>query len=342
MQDAPSPVSQDPAPDGRHHARAAPGSAGPCVGIVGAGHVGMAAAYAIFQQRLAHRLVLVDKDTRRAEGEAMDLMHAQGYVGRRSVTSGSYADLAGAAQVIVTAGANQRPGESRLALFERNVAIMRDVVAGLDRHAPDATVLVASNPVDLMTWVVQELSARPRTRVIGTGTMLDTTRFRALLAEHYGVDPRSVHAYIVGEHGDSEVPVWSSANIAGVPLRHSAPLGRPFDAPELGALFERVRGAAEEIIGRKGYTNWAIGLVIAHLLRAVRDDLRSVLPVSVRLDGEYGLSGVCLSLPTLVGADGAGARVLPALDGDEQEALRRSANVLNGHLAQLRLAVLRR
>jgi L-lactate dehydrogenase len=312
------------------------------VALVGAGHVGMAAAFAIFQQRLATRLVLVDKDARRAEGEAMDLMHAQGYVGRRTVEAGTYADLQGAGYVIVTAGAAQRPGESRLALFERNVAVMRDVAAGLDRHAPDAMVIVASNPVDLMTWVLQELSARPRERIVGTGTMLDTTRFRSLLAQYYGVDPRSVHAYIVGEHGDSEVPVWSSANIAGTPLRQSAVLGRAYDPEALQALFERVRTAADEIVARKGHTNWAIGLVIAHLLRAVHDDLRSVLPVSVRLDGEYGLHGVCLSLPTLVGAGGAGPKVLPALDAGEQEALRRSANVLNAQLAQLRLAVLKR
>lgn len=326
----------------RSAAAHAPTGVGVGVGIVGAGPAGMAAAYAIFQQGLADTLVLADKDARRAAAEALDLMHAPGDAGPCTVLAGTYADLAGATCVIVTTAASERTGESRLELLERSVAVMRDVAIGLDRHAPDAVVLVASDPVDLLTWALQELSERPHERIIGTGTLLDTMRLRALLAQHYAVDPRSVAVQIIGEHGDSEVPVWSAAHIAGTRLADAPVLGRAHDVAALQALFAGIRSAAADVVAGKGYTNWGAGLASAQLLRTVRDDLRTVLPVSVRLDGEYGLSGLCLSVPTVVGGSGAGGRLPPPLDLPEQEALRRSANVVSTQLAQLRMSVIRR
>ncbi len=308
------------------------------VGIVGTGQVGMAAAFAIFQQRIVSELVLIDADARRAAGEAMDLMHGQAYVGRCDVRAGDYADLAHAQLVVISAGVAQRPGESRLDLLKRNAAIFKHIAAELDRHAPEAILLIASNPVDILTYVMQELSARPAKRVIGTGTMLDTTRFRSLLAEFYGVDPRSVHAFIIGEHGDTEVPVWSSADIAGKPLVDNTVLGKPFDRAVMDGIFQQVRRAAYEIIDRKGYTNWAIGLVIAHLLRTIKGDQQSVLPVSVRLEGEYGLCDVCLSIPACVGLEGVGNRVTPALNDEERRALEHSAGVLKESLAGIDLS----
>lgn len=298
------------------------------IGIVGAGQVGMAAAYAIFLQKSATRLVLIDIDHKRAEGEAMDLMHGQAYVGRCDVDAGGYEDLRGAQMVVIAAGVSQKPGETRLELLNRNATIFREIAEQLDRYAPSAILLIATNPVDILTYVMQRLSERPPNLVIGTGTMLDTTRFRTLLGEYYNVDPRSVHAVILGEHGDTEVPVWSSSTIANCRLVGNTIMGKSFDAAAMDALFQRVRRAAYEIIDRKGYTNWAIGLVIAHLWRTIQDDQNSVLPVSLRLNGEYDLYDVCLSVPAAIGRNGVGERVLPDLNVTELEALRHSAQVL--------------
>ena len=307
------------------------------IGIVGTGQVGMAAATALFQQRIARELILIDLDRKRAEGEAMDLMHAQGYVGRRRVWAGDYSDLSSAQIVIITAGVGQKPGEDRLSLLNRNAAVFKQIAEQLDLHAPKAILIVASNPVDILPYVMQELSERPDEKVIGTGTMLDTTRLRTLLAEHYQVDPRSVHALILGEHGDSEFAVWSRANIGGTPLRNQTILGRPYDPDFLDETFQQVRTAAYEIIERKGYTNWAIGLVLAHLVRTIQEDQGSVLPISVRLHGEYGIENVCLSIPVAVGIGGAGERVLLPLNDDEQQALVASANTLKHWLDSLSL-----
>ncbi|MCS7079474.1 MAG: L-lactate dehydrogenase [Chloracidobacterium sp.] len=304
------------------------------IGIVGTGNVGVAAAYALFMQRTAGDLILIDKDQRRAEGEALDLMHGQPFAGPTRVRVGDYADLAEAQLVIIAAGVGQRPGETRMDLMERNVAVFRAILAELDRHAPQALLVIATNPVDVLTYVAQALSRRPARLIIGTGTMLDTARFRSLLGEHYGVDPRSVHAYILGEHGDTEFPVWSNAHIGGLPLIGNVINGRPYDRPALDAIFERTRRSAYDIIERKGYTNLAIGLVIARLARTILDDQRSVLPVSVRLQGAYGVSGVCLSLPSIVGQTGLETSILPALDDSELAALRHSAAVLRERIAE--------
>jgi len=307
------------------------------VSLVGTGHVGVAAAYALFIKGLASELILIDKDARRAEGEAMDLMHGQSLVGSMTVRAGTYADLQEAQIVIISAGVAQRPGESRLALLNRNAEVFREIISELDRHAPNAILIVATNPVDILTYVAQELSQRPAEHIIGTGTLLDTARFRALLGQYYGVDPRSVHAYILGEHGDSEVAIWSQVAIGGQRILDRTVLGRPFDRERMQQIFEEARRAAYAIIERKGYTNTAIGVVIARLVEAILDDEKSVLPVSVRLNGEYGIRDVCLSIPCVIGLQGIEGRVLPELAPDELEGLRRSAEILQQSLRELSL-----
>jgi len=308
------------------------------IGIVGVGNVGRAAAYALFNQRLASEIILLDRDHARAEGEAMDLMHGQILVGSTRVRAGSYEDLSKAQVIVITAGASQQsPDESRLQLLERNAAIFDQIVAELDEHAPDSLLVVATNPVDVLTYVTQIRSKRPSQRVIGTGTLLDTARFRALLGAHYDVDPRSVHAYILGEHGDSEVPVWSNATIGGQALREQEVLGRSFDDKAMEDLFERARDAAYQIIERKGHTDSAIGVVIARIVRAVLGDEKSVLPISSRTEGRYGLPDVCLSMPCVIGSAGVEAQIMPELSPSERTGLEQSAAVLRKSLDELAL-----
>ncbi|MCA9450564.1 MAG: L-lactate dehydrogenase, partial [Candidatus Omnitrophica bacterium] len=265
------------------------------VGIVGTGNVGVAGAFALFLERACQEIILVDLNEKRARGEALDLMHGQGLVGRIGVRAGGYSDLAECGVVVVTAGVGQKPGETRLQLLGRNAAVFRSIAKSLDEHSPDSVIVVASNPVDVLTYILQELSERPNERIIGTGTMLDTSRFRTLLGEYYGVNPRSVHGYILAEHGDSEFPAWSTVSIGGCSPIENPIFGKPYHPEELDRLFVQVRDAAYEIIEGKGYTNWAIGLVIAELVRIILDDRKSVQPISVRLNGEYRIQDVCVS-----------------------------------------------
>ena len=308
------------------------------VGIVGTGNVGSAAAYALFNQSLASEILLLDKDARRAEGEAMDLMHGQLLVGRVSCRAVEYPAMGDAQVIVLAAGSSQKsPDESRLELLERNARIFREVITQLDKHAPEAILVVATNPVDVLTYLSQEMSRRPARRIIGTGTLLDTARFRALLGRHYGVDPRSVHAYILGEHGDSEVPIWSNATIGGQGIHKETVLGREWEDDTMDALFEQARNAAYEIIDRKGYTDAAIGVVIARIVRAIVEDQQNVLPVSVRPQGAYGIDDVCLSTPCVVGIEGVQKHVVPDLSEDESEKLRASATALRESRAELDL-----
>jgi L-lactate dehydrogenase len=299
------------------------------VGIVGTGNVGTAAAYAMFNQSLASEILLLDQDSRRAEGEAMDLMHGQQLVGGITCRAVDYPALGDAQIIVLSAGASQQsPDETRLDLLQRNADIFREIIIQLDKHAPDAILVVATNPVDVLTYISQELSNRPGRRIIGTGTLLDTARFRALLGRHYGVDPRSVHAYILGEHGDSEVPIWSNATIGGQNIHERTVLGKEWESETMQSIFEQARDAAYEIIDRKGHTDTAIGVVIARIVRAVLEDQQNVLPVSTRPDGAYGIDDVCLSIPCVVGLEGVEKRVDPELSDEEQEALQASAEAL--------------
>lgn len=304
------------------------------VAVVGAGHVGATFAFALMLSGLASDIVLVDEDMDRAEGEAMDLDHAMPYGRPTRVHAGGLRECAGADVVVLTAGAGQRPGETRLDLASKNAAIVRGLVPEIARHAPEAVLVVATNPVDILTLGTLRLSGFPPARVIGSGTLLDSARLRFLLGRHFGVEARSVHAHVVGEHGDSEVVVWSTANIAGVPLDDlcradtSGSFGGAFGPEERAEIARKTRVAAYEIIRRKGHTAYAIGAGLVRLVEAIVRDQKTVLSVSTLQEGPYGLAGVCLSLPTVIGRRGA-ERVLPLpLSSDEQAALIRSAETI--------------
>ena len=306
------------------------------IGIIGTGFVGMAAAYSLFQLKLANHIVLVDKNHDRAQGEALDLMHGQPLVGRCEVTAGDFSSLKGAGIIVICAGVSQSsPDESRLHLLQRNIKVFEAIAKELDHHAPEAMLLIASNPVDILTYAMQSLSQRPNNLIIGTGTLLDTSRFRTLLADYYDVSPQSVNAFILGEHGDTEIPVWSSASVAGLGIRGNTINGREYDQNAMAEIVTKVRKAAYEIIANKGYTNWAIGLVIAYLIRTVRDNQRNVMPVTVRLNGQYGINDNCLSLPTVIGSDGVESIITPKLDEEEMAGIQHSANALKASMDQL-------
>lgn len=256
------------------------------VGVVGAGMVGATSAYAALLSWAVSEIVLVDVDGAKAHAQAEDLLHATPFDGQVRVRSGGYADLAGAQVVVLACGVNQRPGETRLELLGRNAAVFREVVPEVAAVCPEAVLLVVTNPVDVLTAVTASAGVFPPERVIGTGTILDTARFRTLLAEHLGIAPQSVHAYVLGEHGDSEVLVWSSATVGGVPLASAAAqLGRPLGAAERERIDEAVRRAAYRIIAGKGATYYGIGAAVARLIRAIRDDEGLVVTVSALFPG---------------------------------------------------------
>jgi L-lactate dehydrogenase len=314
------------------------GSPAARVAIVGAGNVGSTFAYALLLSGLAAEIVLIDVNRSRAEGEAMDLNHAVPFAHPTRLWAGGYEDCAGAAVTVITAGANQRPGETRLDLVQRNAAIFGEIVPQIAAHNPNGILLIATNPVDAMTYVSLQLSGLPKERVIGSGTILDTARFRYLLSRHFQVDARSVHAFIVGEHGDSEVPVWSLANIAGMQLdAYCAANGVTFDADARQQIFEQTRDAAYHIIERKGATYYAVAAGLMRIVEAILRDQGTVLSVSSLVnDGVYGNGDVCFSLPTVVGRGGIERVLRLDLTPTESEALNHSAGVLRttiGHLA---------
>jgi L-lactate dehydrogenase len=307
------------------------------VAVVGAGHVGATFAYALVQSGLAAEVVLLDADQGRAEGEAMDIAHAVPFGRPVRVWAGTWSDVAGAAIVVITAGGRQRPGQTRLDLLRANDAAVADIVPRVMAVAPEAILLMATNPVDVLTWRAREISGLPAARVIGSGTILDTARFRHLLGERLAVDPRSIHAFVIGEHGDSEVAVWSRANVAGLGLAEfCAARGIPFDQRVRDEVFAATRDAAYAIIQRKGSTYYAIASGLVRICEAILRDQRTVLSVSTLQDGPYGIRDVCLSLPTVVDASGAASVVQLELDEAETAALRRSADVLREARASIR------
>jgi L-lactate dehydrogenase len=324
-------------PDSSPRAQSSPPLHSMRIAVVGAGHVGATFAYALLLRGLASEIVLLDANHARAEGEAMDLAHAVPLTHPTRVWAGDYGDCAGAAVTVITAGAAQRPGESRLALLERNAGIVGDVVREVVRHNPAGLLLVASNPVDVMAYEAWRLSGLPHERVIGSGTILDTARFRALLGQHFDVDPRNVHAYVLGEHGDSELAAWSTASIAGMPLDdYCAAHGIVCDREDMEAIFERTRDAAYAIIERKGATYYAIGVGLARIVEAILRDERSVLSVSTLIDGYHGIRDVYLSVPVVIGRGGVERVLRPTLTEGEVTLLRRSASVLRERIDDLR------
>ncbi|OQA88092.1 MAG: L-lactate dehydrogenase P [bacterium ADurb.Bin236] len=297
------------------------------VSIVGAGFVGSTAAYALLLRGVATEITLIDSHGEKAEGEAMDLGHGlQFATGSRIDFCKSVEECGKADVVVVTAGAAQKPGETRLDLARGNANLFADMIPKIAAAAPDAVLLIVANPVDVMTMIAIERSGFPVSRVVGSGTSLDTARFRYMLGKHFDVSPTSVHAHIIGEHGDSEFPVWSGADIGGVPLDKLP----DYSKPEMERIFARVRDAAYEIISRKGATYYAIGLVIAQLCSSILKNKNEVYPLSVKIDDYYGESDVCFSVPAALGAGGVSRVLLPELDEREQGWLHNTASTLRG------------
>ena len=308
------------------------------VAVVGTGNVGATFAYALLLNGLAGEIVLIDADHARAEGEAMDLNHAVPFTHPTRIWAGDFGDCAGAALIVLAAGAGQKPGETRLDLIERNAAIWREVIPKVAQASPGAILLVATNPVDVLTYAAWRISGFPSSRVIGSGTILDTARFRYLLSQHFQVDARSVHAYIVGEHGDSEVPVWSLANIAGMRLADFCRAQqRTLDHAAMQDLFARTRDAAYHIIQRKRATYYAVAAGLIRIARAVLRDQNTVLSVSSLVEDYYGMSRVCFSLPTVLGRQGVQQVLRLELSPEELAGLRHSAEVLRSTILRLRL-----
>ena len=306
------------------------------VGLVGTGFVGSSFAYSLMQRGIASELVLIDANADKAVGEMMDLNHGLSFTKPMKITSGKYSDLAGSKVVVISAGTSQKPGETRLDLLARNAAIFRSIIPEVVNYNPGGIILIATNPVDILTYISLKESGLPPSKVIGSGTILDTARFRFLLGQYYEVDTRSVHSYIVGEHGDSEIPLWSMANIGGVRLQEFAPLkNKQYDQEEMNKLFISVRDAAYEIIKRKGASYYAIGLGLLSIVESILGNYRSVLSISTLMNGQYGVRDICLSLPSVVGENGIEEILTLPMNAEEQEGFRVSANKLKATLHNL-------
>lgn len=304
--------------------------------IIGCGFVGSSAAFALMDKGLFSELVLIDANKQRAEGEAMDLSHGLPYLRPMKVYAGEYSDLKDAAVIVITAGAAQKPGETRLDLINKNVAIMKSIVAQIKEVGVEGILLIVANPVDILTHVALKESGLPKNRVFGSGTVLDTARFKYLLSERLNVDSRNVHAVVIGEHGDSELCVWSVANISGIPLTDFAELnGITHHEEAMQKIYEEVRDSAYEIIARKGATYYGVARAIARICSCIINNENTMLPVSVELDGTYGLSGLALSIPTLVGKEGAQRVLELPLNVREKRELKASAEALKAVIEKI-------
>ena len=313
------------------------------IGIVGAGMVGSASAFAMVMRGVGREIVLVDLNRARAEAEANDIFHAVPFAKPMTVRAGGYEDLKDASVVVIAGGVAQKPGETRLQLLQRNADVFRQIVPSVVRSAPGALLLVVTNPVDIMTSVAAQVAADygvPASRVIGSGTTLDTARFRALLGRHFDVDPHYVHGYVVGEHGDSEVLVWSQATIAGLGLDAFAAVhGTPLTAQDRERIDENVRRAAYHIIAGKGATYYGIGSAVARIVDVIMHDQRAILTVCARISGVAECEGLTLALPHLLGGEGVLATIPLALSDTERDGLRRSAGILRDAVKSLQLGV---
>lgn len=311
------------------------------IGIVGCGMVGSASAFALVMSGVGREIVLVDLNRARAEAEANDIYHAVPFAHPLTVHHGDYLDLAGAQVVVIAGGVAQKPGETRLQLLQRNADVFRQIVPSVLRSAPKAVLLVVTNPVDIMTHLAASFAAEfgvPHARVIGSGTTLDTARFRTLLGRHFDVDPQHVHAYVIGEHGDSEVLAWSQAGIAGLSLDEFAKVhGKPLTSAERQQIDEQVRRAAYHIIAGKGATYYGIGSAVARIVDVLLHNQRAILSICCRITGVPDCEGVTLALPHLVGGDGALATIPLPLDTSERAGLSRSASILREALESLNL-----
>lgn len=308
----------------------------PKLAIIGAGAVGSSLAYASLIRGVARHVVLHDINTRKVEAEALDMAHGSQFFPEATVEGSDDVEITrGSDIVVITAGAKQRPGETRMDLAASTVELMKRVIPPLVERSPNAIFMLVTNPVDVTTYAALKISGLPRNQLFGSGTVLDSSRLRFLVAEHCGVAVRNVHAYICGEHGDSEIPMWSSAAIGGVPLlQWELQTGRLGES-ERDDIADQVVNAAYQVIAGKGATNYAIGLSGAEIIEAVLRDEHRVLPISSRMDDWFGISDVCLSVPTIVDVKGAGRTLrLPMTDG-ELGAMHDSAQIIRSTLTQL-------
>ena len=302
------------------------------VAVIGCGFVGSATAFALMQSGLFSEMVLLDADFKKAEGEALDIGHGISFARPMKIWAGTYEDIADAAIVVITAGASQKPGETRLDLVHKNITILKSVMPEVTKHNKNGIILMVANPVDILTYAALKISGLPENRVFGSGTVLDTARLKYEMGELLQVDSRGVHAFIVGEHGDSEIAAWSSANVSGVPLKDFCKIRSDIDSNMLKEatqeIAERVKNSAYEIIERKHATYYGIAMATKRICEAIVRDEKSVLPISSMMHGEYGLTDVVLSMPAIVGENGVEHVVPVSLDEEEQKRLWNSAQVL--------------
>lgn len=303
--------------------------------IVGCGFVGSASAFSLMQSGLFTELVLIDSDSKRAEGEALDISHGIPFSKPMKIHAGDYDDVKNAGIVIVTAGANQQPGETRLDLVKKNINIFKTIIPEIKKRNFNGILLIVANPVDILTYAAVKLSGLSENRVIGSGTVLDTARLKYAIGRHLNVDSRSVHAFIIGEHGDSEIAVWSSANVSGVPLNNFCEMRGHYDHQNATEkIATDVKNSAYEIISMKKATNYGIAMSVKRICEAIVRNERSILPVSTIMHGEYGISDVSLSMPAIVGKDGIETLVPISLSFDELSKLQESAHALKNILAE--------
>ncbi|MCM8787678.1 MAG: L-lactate dehydrogenase [Candidatus Omnitrophica bacterium] len=312
----------------------------PKVTIVGCGAVGVRFAYALVVSGLVRQLVIIDKDKKRLEGEVMDLSHCQAFTSPLDLIAGDYPDTVGSDIVVITAGVKQKPNQTRLELAQTNVEIFKEIIPNLIKYTPTSIFLVVTNPLDVLSYVAYKLSGKPAKEIIGSGTVLDSARFRFLLANHCKIDARNVHAYILGEHGDSEVPIWSKAMIGGIAIREHCPVCKNKNTcryTELEKIFIEVRDSAYKIIERKNETSYGIGLALLRIVTAIIKDENAVLPVSVLVDGYLEIKDVYMSLPAIVNKYGVKDVLYPKLDKEEEEKLKKSALVIKEVIDRLKI-----
>ena len=299
------------------------------VAVVGLGFVGSASAFALMQSGLFSEMVLVNRDMSKAEGEALDISHGLPFAKPMKIYAGTYDDIVDAAVIVITSGAGQKPGETRLDLVRKNVEVYRSIIPEIAKRNCEGILLIVSNPVDILTSAAVKLSGFPENRVFGSGTVLDTARLKYLLGEHLNVDSRSVHAFIIGEHGDSEIAAWSSANVSGVPLHNFCEMRGHFEHEKaMYEIAEGVKNSAYEIIEKKKATYYGIAMSVKRICEAIVRDEKSILPISSIQHGQYGIEDVALSMPAVVGKNGVETLVPIELNEAEQTALRHSADTL--------------
>ena len=304
--------------------------------IVGAGFVGSTTAYTIMLSGLFSQIVIIDINKAKAEGDALDIAHGVSFVKPVKVTAGGYEECRDADIVIITAGANQNPGETRLDLLKRNLSITRNIVDEVMKYAPeDRILLTVTNPVDILTYATYKLSGLPKNQVLGSGTVLDTSRLKYMISQKTGIDARNCHTYIIGEHGDSEVAAWSITNIGGMSMHEFCRYTGKCELDDLDKMYNEVKNSAYEIIEKKGATYYAIAVAVAKIVECIAGDENSILTVSSVFDGQYGIDGVALSVPTKVGGDGIEKILEVPFSREEMKGLRNSADTLKQLIKEL-------